>query len=249
MAGAGNRSSWQVVGLLVVVAAMCVGCRKQPAAGDNSQGGAPSANVVARTAADQWPNPPEDACQAFGAALQQAVEEGNVASINVRIDWDVIIEKVVGDTRGMGNFVDQFVKGAKIGIEGANGLAGELSKTVGQGGNYKLLRIRTRDGRSSAVFRHLSQEVGVNYHEYLLALNPAGDVCGGCVHLPVGRVHFDDHSPHVPAVGGRSEPQLPRQVDGTGKRIRQALLQNQGDERGDSDRSVRRVRAHLSRPA
>lgn len=171
MPRARSTSTWRRISALVIAVLASVGCDR---AGDSDRA-APMAEVAAPTEADQWPSPSDDACAAFGSAFERAAQEANVASMNALIDWDVILQKVVGDTQVEGDFEEDFVKGAKIGIAGANGFAGDVAKTLQQGGSYKFLRARTRGGRASAVFRQLS-EGGGNYHEFLLALNPQGAV-------------------------------------------------------------------------
>lgn len=53
-------------------------------------------------------------------------------------------------------------------------LAEELSAQFGTAGRYERLRVRTRDGRPSVVFRAITPDGAVNYHEYPLVRYPDG---------------------------------------------------------------------------
>jgi hypothetical protein len=53
-------------------------------------------------------------------------------------------------------------------------LAEELSAQFGTAGRYERLRVRTRDGKPSVVFRAVTPDGAINYHEYPLVRYPDG---------------------------------------------------------------------------
>jgi len=165
-----------LIAVSMLAAVILMGCRRGSDQTGSSAGSATEqkAEVAAQSAADRWPSPSEAACQDFALAFEQAAQEANVASMNALIDWDVIVEKVVGDSEGDAKFLAAFKKGAKIGAQGSTGLAGELAANVSQGATCKVLRVRTRDGRPAVLVRLISVDTGVNYFEFLVATNPQG---------------------------------------------------------------------------
>jgi len=126
-------------------------------------------------AADQWPSPSDEEGIRYGRQMETAAKT-DLETFRALIDWDVLLEKV---TQGLGTEKIRrgFVRGAKKALRGNGGLAAMIVKAVAAGGSYRFLRIRERDRRKRAVFRLTDGDSGgFNYHEMILAKNPAGNV-------------------------------------------------------------------------
>ncbi len=55
-----------------------------------------------------------------------------------------------------------------------NSFANELLDEFGKGAKYQLLRVHTVDGRPRAMFRLITSELGINYHDFILCRSPDG---------------------------------------------------------------------------
>ncbi len=65
----------------------------------------------------------------------------------------------------------------KIGVLQKGSLVGKIIELAKWGGNYHLLHLRTRGKRRTALFRLIqANEEGMNYHEFILARRPDGQV-------------------------------------------------------------------------
>lgn len=163
-------------GLILVCCGLLVGCtRSSPPAAQNGAKGTGALDVPnGPLAGEQWPSPSDEECQAFAQSMAQAIQEGNIVSINELIDWDTVLLRCVREDGPLGESAKGFVQGTKASVSSPTGIAGQLAKCSADGATYHLLRSRTRDGRKTVLFRMVHPSAGVNYHEYLLANKPDG---------------------------------------------------------------------------
>jgi len=124
---------------------------------------------------------------AFAASVEGAADRDNVAAFNLLIDWDSLVAKATEGGQAPEAFREGFQNAFGKTLLKADGLTGQVVANVRQGGSYRLLRLRVRDGRKSALFRlKLGDDDGVNYHEYLLARGPDGRILATDLYLFFG---------------------------------------------------------------
>lgn len=151
------------VGMLLGM--MLVGCsKKQP-----SQ---PTSASKATTLAV----PTDEECRQFAESLEKAIAVGDGAVMNAMINWEVILEEA---TDGL-DFPDKIWADLRKGFldetQRSTGIAFQIADSAANGGSYHFLRLCTKADQKRAVFRLLTSESGVNYHELVLGRLPDGEV-------------------------------------------------------------------------
>ena len=106
----------------------------------------------------------------FALQVEATIRAGDPDFLDGRLDVDALAEKVVGHALGP-------IARAKVHKEfQRNGLwfGAQIAREIERGGDYRLLRLRSRQGQPTAVFRYLAD--GINYHELYLCRGADGGV-------------------------------------------------------------------------
>jgi len=156
---------WLVV--VLVTALMPVGCGRKTHCNPD---GTPSAESFAAHGG----KPSEEEAKQFALKLEKAVAAGNLAGANALVDWDTLLDFATDTTEGSSQFRDGFIKGAKQKIQTPASFMGQVSSLPAQGGAYKFIRCRDQDGQLHVLFRLLTAEGAVNYHDLVVLKYPDG---------------------------------------------------------------------------
>jgi tetratricopeptide (TPR) repeat protein len=133
----------------------------------NDQGTVPSAA-----------QPTDDDCVKFAKLLEKAVKSRDVAAFNQMIDWDAIVSRATTPPEGSKAFNDMFVLHTKQDLMNPPyGIATQTAKLIGEGGDFRCLRIHTMDGAKRLVFRLLvPKKPSLDYFEFVLSRRADGAV-------------------------------------------------------------------------
>jgi tetratricopeptide (TPR) repeat protein len=111
--------------------------------------------------------------QDFATRFAKNVNAGDVAAIRQGLDLEALINTAV---KGLESSAE-VEKGFKDGVRGPIDVSLQLAEATKSGGQYQLLRIRTSAfGRPQALFRLITKDGAVNYHEFALKKQPSGAV-------------------------------------------------------------------------
>jgi tetratricopeptide (TPR) repeat protein len=117
----------------------------------------------------------EDECRAFGAELEAAAAAGDEAKTAELFNLAGLFYKSVSDFEGPPEFHAQLRKrtadDARI-----DPMVPLLLEGVRRGGQLKLLRVHTVDGRPRALVRYIGPRGGVDYMDFLPVRRPDGRV-------------------------------------------------------------------------
>ena len=161
---AARAAGWIVVGVIVIV----IG---QPARLSAAQDTAPAEVSEAQA-------------RAFAAELERNAIRGDMGKLNAQIDWEAILAESVRGIEVSDSLRENFLKGARSGLEKSSSLGGTIIAQVKAGSSYRLLRTRLRGKRRTALMRlAFPHAKGVNYHEYSLEPGPDGQVRAVDVYL------------------------------------------------------------------
>jgi tetratricopeptide (TPR) repeat protein len=108
----------------------------------------------------------EDECRAFGAELEAAVAADDKAKTAELYDLAGIFYKSVSDFEGPPNFHVQLRKHAEEDAKNDPAVP-LLLESVRRGGQFKLLRVHTVDGRSRALIRRIGPGGAVDYLDFV----------------------------------------------------------------------------------
>jgi tetratricopeptide (TPR) repeat protein len=142
------------------------GCNKPavPVAGPS-----PAAESVGKPLTDEE-------CLAAGEEISEAVSSGDVAAFDRMIDWDSVNQRCTAGIDAPEPFRQGFIRGLNQSRLKVTGISNGLVDAVKKGGSYTLLHSHTRENRRWLLFRLLTPESGVNYHDLLLARRPDGKI-------------------------------------------------------------------------
>jgi hypothetical protein len=156
------------------LAVIPLGCGTKDA-GPNPHGPA-TANSGA-TKAPAGPPLSDAECREFAEKVKKAFATQNTAALISLIDWDALIETATAGVEAPTEFRKAFAKGLKGSLNREQSLVGQIVARAKEGGSYTLLRIHDKNGRRCALFRLLpANDGGVNYHDFVLARSPTGQV-------------------------------------------------------------------------
>lgn len=129
-------------------------------------------------ASKRWKTPSDEECRELAKKLEAAASSGDAAAINSLIDWEALLDRVTGGIDGVDAFRRKFVTGIKKSLGRGNGLAHAVVANVSAGGSYRFLKVRTREGKKSILFRLIGGEESpsVNYHDMLVTSKPRGSI-------------------------------------------------------------------------
>lgn len=115
--------------------------------------------------------PPVDEQEAmlFGLELETAVADRDRAAVERLLNLPAVFDRATAD---LGD--DKFFPELRAAV--AKRVTDELLALPRANGSYKLLRVRTADGRPRLLFRVLTAGAAVNYHDIALGRTEAGRV-------------------------------------------------------------------------
>ena len=111
--------------------------------------------------------------QDFATRFAKNVNSGDVAAMRQALDIEAILTTAVQglDTK------PEIERAFKDGVRGPIDVSPHLAEATKSGGQYALLRMRSSAfGRPQALFRLITKDGAVNYHEYALKKLPTGAV-------------------------------------------------------------------------
>ncbi len=117
----------------------------------------------------------------FAARLTEIVVAGDTARATEVFDFSALFARATAGVpipdvaSARSGFLD--------GVRRSGGIIGEVHAQVARGGSYTLLRVRSFEGQTSALFRMLLPEEGVNYHDVLLTRTGDGRVMADDMHV------------------------------------------------------------------
>lgn len=121
--------------------------------------------------------PTDEDCAHWSEDLQIAITDEDVAAAGKLVDFDLlgrIATESDDDSKRFRQFRVGFLLGVRTRANLPKSLFGHIVKDIGNGGDYRMLRIRRNGPDVRAVFRHLAAEGGVMYYEFKL-LKDASD--------------------------------------------------------------------------
>lgn len=117
----------------------------------------------------------EAEAEEFADRMTQAVAARDAAAIDRLVRMGELGERLVSDLGMPAVQRKAFLEGMSNSLQKA-GIGQQILKSIEGGGSYKLLRIRTLDGRPRPLFRLIGSDGAFNYHEYTLARHKDGQV-------------------------------------------------------------------------
>jgi len=116
-----------------------------------------------------WAVQTDAECLELARKIEASVRGDGGVWVDKAFDLDLLLQRSYGDAPG-----DPKRKaGFGAGIKKTFNLGKQTAEAVKENGSYRLLRVRTVDGRPHAVFRMLLGD-SFNYHEYLFEAAPGG---------------------------------------------------------------------------
>ena len=117
-----------------------------------------------------------DEGRAFARALETAVASGHVEAFDRMIDWDAVLDTATSGLGATDSLRKAFSEGVRKGFREGAGFSGAIVSAVKEGGRYSLLRLQSNRKRPSFLVRFILPAGGLNYHEFLIARRPDGQV-------------------------------------------------------------------------
>ncbi len=115
----------------------------------------------------------EEEARQFAEQFTRALQAGDMEQMHRLLHMPDLVERLVSDFGLSERDRRNIIAGARDATR-QNGFGQQLHRNVTAGGSYKLLRVRTAGGQQRALFRMVSPDGAVNYHEFLLARFPDG---------------------------------------------------------------------------
>ena len=134
----------------------------------------PDGTPSAESFAAHGEKPSEEEAKQFAGKLEKALSGGSFAEANALIDWDTLFDFASDTAEGSAQFRTGFIKGAKNGIQSPTLLMGQIASQLAQGGTYKFLHCHEQDGQLRVLFRLITTEGGLNYHDMVVLKYPDG---------------------------------------------------------------------------
>jgi tetratricopeptide (TPR) repeat protein len=111
----------------------------------------------------------------FADAVNKAVADRDARAFDDLFDWDAVLDRATDGIDVPAKIRASFLTTLRA---GNRGLGKTVTALCSQGASYTLLRTRTEGDQGRALFRVLPPAGGVNYHEFLLARRPSGQIKG-----------------------------------------------------------------------
>ena len=153
--------------LLIVGIGAFAGC------GGSSPATSKSAPVSLSPAADLS----ESDCLEFSSRMEAAIRSGDLDEINGTLfDWDLCFDLSMQGVDVPEKHRAEARRGFLSSARDGKGLFHELNEQIRHGGTYTFLRLREIDNQKRMQFRMVLPNGGVNYHEFVLTRNAAGEL-------------------------------------------------------------------------
>jgi tetratricopeptide (TPR) repeat protein len=111
--------------------------------------------------------------QDFAARFARSVNSGDIPAIRQCLDVEVLLNTAITGLAAS----PEVEKGFKEGVRGPIDVSKQLAEATKAGAQYQLLRLRASAfGRPQALFRLITKDGAVNYHEFALKKQASGAV-------------------------------------------------------------------------
>lgn len=120
----------------------------------------------------------------FTDRMTQAVTARDAAAIDQLVRMEDLGERSMSDLGMPAEQRRAFLKGMTTTLQQA-GVGQQIVKSSEGDGSYQLLRVRSVEGRPRPLFRLISQDGALNYHEYTLARHNDGKVAAEDIYIYV----------------------------------------------------------------
>ena len=126
--------------------------------------------------------------------LQHAVRVQDIDTFNRLVDWDAFVAKATalpGDSPQLKEFRANFARGLKAAtVNLRSGFGRAVMGAVEASGDYKALRIHNEGGQIRVLFRLVSSNGALNYHDWVLGRSPDGKtVAVDCYVFLIGEMY------------------------------------------------------------
>jgi hypothetical protein len=130
----------------------------------------------------------------WAADLQHAVRVQDIDTFNRLVDWDAFVAKATalpGNSPQVKEFRANFARGLKSAtVNPRSGFGRAVMGAVEASGDYKALRIHNVDGQVRVLFRLVSSNGALNYHDWVLSRSPDGKtVAVDCYVFLIGELY------------------------------------------------------------
>jgi tetratricopeptide (TPR) repeat protein len=175
------RKPLQIVALVLTSLAVWTGSsRPVTAVGAAQPDQAPTATKSRANSADAAAAKPITAEEAtkWAADLQRAVRVQDIDTFNRLVDWDAFVAKATalpGNSPQLKEFRANFARGLKSAtVNPRSGFGRAVMGAVEVSGDYKALRIHNEGGQVRVLFRLVSSNGALNYHDWVLGRSANG---------------------------------------------------------------------------
>lgn len=107
---------------------------------------------------------PDQELRDVAVAIEKGINAGNAAALDAKINVDAMLDEAFKKDK----FSPQNVASFKVGVKNSLKLGGQIASQTMMGGSYKLLRITPDAQHPKLLFRLLTPQGGLNYHEFTL---------------------------------------------------------------------------------
>jgi hypothetical protein len=174
------RKPFQIIALVLTPLAVWTGSsRPVTAVGAAQPDQAPPAAKSSANSADAAAKPitAEEATK-WAAELQRAVRVQDIDTFNRLVDWDAFVAKATalpGNSPQLKEFRANFARGLKSAtVNPRSGFGRAVMGAVEVSGDYKALRIHNEGGQVRVLFRLVSSNGALNYHDWVLGRSANG---------------------------------------------------------------------------
>jgi tetratricopeptide (TPR) repeat protein len=161
-----------LVGMLVIVGVIAALKGNKNAGGPAAARGANAGTATAALAQSQKPVTEAEA-KVVADKFEQEISKGSAFAANQMIPWQRVVELGLQGFDISETNKKQFATGAVNGLRQRNWA--QIIKTQ-TGGDVKLLRMRTKDGSPTALYRAKNVDGGVGYFEFSFYRDPSDNV-------------------------------------------------------------------------
>lgn len=150
---------------------LCCLCTLAAGCSSSSQPERDKAQLAQTDAEGAASNLSEEQALEFGKQLEAAIVARDMNKATQLIPFELMADRIVSGAGATGEMAEQLKAGMMNGRPVAT-LMTQVVDSLGDNGQYKLLRVMSRGGQMHAVFRLLTSDGGLNYH--LFRLIPSG---------------------------------------------------------------------------
>lgn len=176
-----DRLWWGGWGLCLCLAAgLAGGCA--PASGTPGKLGDQAA-AVPREELPGGEMPSMEEATELAQQIEAAMAVGDDSVMNKTVDWNLVCSRSIAGIDAPKDMQIEYRTGLLKGITDKGGLPKQVAQQVLQGGSYRLMDVRQKDGEIRALFRLLLPEAGVNYHDLLLVRDNGGRARVGDIYV------------------------------------------------------------------